>query len=570
MKPIFDRPFAESFLARFDKLDRLSGNEDSTKAVQLIEERLAHCGVAFETHRFPCYVSNPGKAHCAVQAGGTLLEFEAYPRSFSKNVPQGLTAPLFFDTRAGDALTIEEENAWYAGVRGRVVFGANFYEDYVQKLARFGAAGLIHYWSSEEDALHCETVCPVWGTSDDEGWKSYPDFPVVGITHGNGLRILQALKQNPGAAWQGHITSQVETKLAECLLPVASIPGQGPEFVLTAGHYDSWFEGTTDNGTGNLLHLEIARLFAEKAKEKPLRRGLKIAWWPAHSNGRYAGSSWYCDTHFEALSKHCVALLNIDSPGCQGAEILDLTTCRYEGGAFDDIIKRHTGQETVQHDKHPRGSDLSFYGVRLPIVASYASKPLPENRKYASAGSGGGWWWHTTADRLDKVDFDILERDTLVAAEMLELLCYGETLPFDAPYYLAQFYETAREIDENSDAAFDFGPVYLALDRLKAALEGHPGALDDTLAKEVGGTLNMLLYTACDAYRYDNTFATGRLPGLQCAKGVYQKGTPAHRFLFLQTQFVRQRNRFVSETERLTDKLGHGCTPQNTPTKKER
>ena len=46
---------------------------------------------------------------------------------------------------------------------------------------------------------------------------------------------------------------------------------------------------------------------------------MRIAWWPGHSTGRYAGSTWYADTFADEIDERCVAQLNIDSPGCADA-----------------------------------------------------------------------------------------------------------------------------------------------------------------------------------------------------------------------------------------------------------
>ncbi len=50
-----------------------------------------------------------------------------------------------------------------------------------------------------------------------------------------------------------------------------------------------------------------------------LRRSVKVGWWVGHSYGRYAGSTWYCDTFFNDLRKNCVGYMDIDSPGVKGA-----------------------------------------------------------------------------------------------------------------------------------------------------------------------------------------------------------------------------------------------------------
>ena len=70
--------------------------------------------------------------------------FEALPRSFSAHCPDGVTAPLFYDVHAHDQLKPRQEQDWYAGARGCIVIGDNFYEDYVQKLRGYGVKGLIH------------------------------------------------------------------------------------------------------------------------------------------------------------------------------------------------------------------------------------------------------------------------------------------------------------------------------------------------------------------------------------------------------------------------------------------
>ena len=93
-------------------------------------------------------------------------------------------------------------------------------------------------------------------------------------------------------------------------MPVATIPGKSESFVLLSGHYDSWYEGMTDNGAANVLMLETARAL-EKFKDR-LNRTVVIAWWSGHSDGRYSGSTWFCDHHYEYLRKHCVAHINMD------------------------------------------------------------------------------------------------------------------------------------------------------------------------------------------------------------------------------------------------------------------
>ena len=102
-------------------------------------------------------------------------------------------------------------------------------------------------------------------------------------------------------------------------LPVAELAGKEPEFVLVGAHYCSWFDGSTDNVTGDSCLLELARIL--KQYDGKLRYGIRFAWWPGHSHGRYSGSTWYADTFWHDLHDHAIAYFNIDSPGVKGATV---------------------------------------------------------------------------------------------------------------------------------------------------------------------------------------------------------------------------------------------------------
>ena len=50
-------------------------------------------------------------------------------------------------------------------------------------------------------------------------------------------------------------------------MPVARIQGRSEKFVLVSGHYDSWYEGATDNGVANAAMMELARVFQENREK---------------------------------------------------------------------------------------------------------------------------------------------------------------------------------------------------------------------------------------------------------------------------------------------------------------
>src|SRR5439155_1330942 len=84
---------------------------------------------------------------------------------------------------------------------------------------------------------------------------------------------------------------------------------------LLAGHVDSWHYGAMDNAGANAVMMEAGRLLARTR----LYRGLRLTFWSGHSHGRYAGSAWYVDSHWDELNARCAAHLNVDSVGGRGA-----------------------------------------------------------------------------------------------------------------------------------------------------------------------------------------------------------------------------------------------------------
>ncbi|WP_343208362.1 M28 family metallopeptidase [Anaerolentibacter hominis] len=548
----YDDKAVRELLHAFSGLVRLSGEPDGDRGMRLIEKQLESYGIPCRMEEVECMVSNPGWASFTLACGQEEYSFPAYVRSYSASVPEGIYAPVFYDSRSHEDMSPLEMDAWYRDAAGKILLTDNFYEDYVKRMEYYKAAGILHIWRTEETYIHNETVCPVWGTASVDDLNKLPRIPVIGVTHRDGEILREAVSrtQEMGVRPMVRLACQTEKKAVKALLPSVYLPGETEKYVLVAGHADSWFEGVTDNGTGNALCVQLAAAF----RNRKLKRGLKIAWWPAHSNGRYAGSAWYCDQHFEDLDENCVALLNVDSPGCMGAEIVDLTTCLFEGKAFSDIILHATGQKQVDYYKHPKGSDLSFFGPDIPVIINFAYNQKPEERKWDCAGSGGGWWWHTTEDSLNKVDYAILKRDTMIVCEMAERLCCAEHLPFDPACYLTQFEEETAAIKDSCGPEFDFDPVVDVLARLKEALTSMP-PLTDEQAKRIGGMLNKLLYTSGDAYGYENTFASPKIPGLQCARDITRENTPEDVYLGIRTKFIRQRNRFTMECKKLLRQL---------------
>ena len=152
------------------------------------------------------------------------------------------------------------------------------------------------------------------------------------------------------------------------------------------------------------------------------RRGSGICFWSGHSHGRYAGSTWYADTHWDELNRRCVAHVNVDSTGGVGASMLadaprlgGVAAARPRGGAG-------AGRAGPGGRRMSRAGDQSFWGIGLPAMYMTMSEQPADGQVDAMASSlargrksaGLGWWWHTPHDTLDKIDPANLVRDTRV------------------------------------------------------------------------------------------------------------------------------------------------------------
>ncbi|QGQ46255.1 M28 family peptidase [Metabacillus sediminilitoris] len=269
--------------------ERLSGEKEAEIAADYILEQLNKYGVYHERCEFDSYFSDPIHGEVNV-ISSDIISLKAKSRSFSLHCPEGIAGEAVYDFYSEERYnSCTDAIDRYTNLQGKIVVSWNFYEDYVKKIQSAGAKGLIHIWPSHEKVIHEETVGAVWGTPTIENVDQLTKIPVVGITFHDGMQLLERMQKEEIKVV---VKTVVRTGIKRVSLPIASIPGKTDQYILVSGHYDSWHKGATDNAGGNALLLELARVFSNK--KGGLTRGIKLAWWPGHSNGRYAGSTWYC------------------------------------------------------------------------------------------------------------------------------------------------------------------------------------------------------------------------------------------------------------------------------------
>ena len=532
--------------------ERLSGSDGENAAIDYIVGVLESDGIPVSVDTFLAYASDPLSAR--VEVVGGAFSPPAITVSFSGRV-ENLEGPLRdlgdadslpeLLTQTGERVLLQGEGP--AGSTARpdrpdlrgviaLVTGTPGPGE-ATKLALLGVAGAV--FINPEERLNDLTTTTVWGTPSLRDYHRIPQLPVAEIRRGDGDRLRAMLATGPIRV---RLSADVRTGWKPLRLAVARVPGPEPEspYVLFGGHIDAWYHGGTDEGASNAAMLELARAF--HAQRASLRRGLVVAWWPGHSNGRYAGSTWFVDHHFDEMRRRAVAYVNVDGIGQMSAKRFGAAATAALSGIARAAVLSETG-DSVQPRPPGRNSDESFNGVGIPLLQLNHSR---------LAEDGGYWWWHTPDDTRDKVDLDVLKTDTDLYASAFAALLASPVLPIDPVAEVTAYEEQLRRVQERAGPRFDLSVALQRAERLLAAVRAAEGALpaDPTEAVnlqriEMLRPLYRTMFTLAGPYHPDPALDLGRLPGLGGIDVLAIEPPGSDLYGFTEATLVRERNRVL-------------------------
>jgi hypothetical protein len=538
--------------------------EDVNKGADAIAERLQRHGVPVTMHQPEIFLSIPLSA--SVEAGGAV--HRAKPPSMSVSVPGGMTAPLVYVPANLKALRsysrdvqelfggrIADEAEVRKLVAGKIFVTEGFGNPALTSLVEeWGAVGLVACNPGVD--IHWGTCTTIWGTPDLDDIGRKPKIPVVAVNKQTG-EALMALAQQGGSA-------TIRTEMLEGFfpqkIPVVDIPGASRDFVLLHGHYDSWDVGVGDNATGDATMLEIARVLW--AKRGDLKRGVRIAWWPGHSTGRYAGSTWFADAFALDLDENCVLSVNCDSPGCRWANSFHATTTMSETAKLVEGAIRDVVPDAVFKTKRPnQAGDYSFNNIGITSFYMLSSTMADDLRKeknyYDVSGCGGNIAWHTENDQLEIADKDNLLRDIRIYMLSVLRVANADVLPFD---WVATADEFAATVERYAAAAGDHAdltPSKQATVEFRAAvakLGDMPAAQANAISKKLARILIPINFTRTPRFAHDPAFTAPPLPGLAVAAELSRYKDPIVGFA--KTQLMRSQNRYVAVLREATRLIG--------------
>jgi hypothetical protein len=575
----------EQHARRIVEHDRLSGSAGENAAIDYTVATLKSDGIEVELDTIRAYASDPISATVELLGpdGGVGLAPKSITVAFSRSVSR-LEAPLVdigdaavlptIDPATGERLAFAATGASIvreveptpgtnrvapspspsramgreqleSRLRGAIalVTGTPGPED-VWRLQQLGAVGAVFVNPAER--LNDLIATTVWGTPSLRDAHRIPAIPVAEVKRSDGAAIRARLAAGSGSQ---HVRMSTEThqgwktlRLAVARIPAGLDKSPDAPYVLFGGHIDAWYHGGTDEGASNSAMIELARAF--HAQRAQLRRGLVVAWWPGHSNGRYAGSTWFADHRLAELRDRAIAYVNVDGIGQIGAKNPTATATASLGGLASRVARDRQGVPRLRVTRPGRDSDQSFNGIGMPLLQ------LNDNR---TAEDGGYWWWHTPDDTFDKIDFAVLKRDADMYADALADLTAAPVPAIDAVAEVEALGTMLAQRQAVSNGRLDLGValerqarLLSLVRRIQPRLTAQPStAVDPALTLvRILRPLHRVIYTLGGEYHPDPAVAFGPLPGLAGARSLAGSLSEDDRG-FTETSLLRERNRIV-------------------------
>lgn len=186
------------------------------------------------------------------------------------------------------------------------------------------------------------------------------------------------------------------------------------EYVMLSAHFDSWdgSSGATDNGTGTLVMMETMRIL-RKHYPNP-KRTILVGHWGSEEQG-LNGSRAFVEDHPEVV-ENLQALFNQDNGT---GRVTRISAQGYiDAGSFlARWIARVPGEVTEQINLNFPGRPSGGGSDNASFVAAGA----PGFSLGSLSWDYGRYTWHTNRDTYDKLVFDDLKNNVVLAASLAYL-----------------------------------------------------------------------------------------------------------------------------------------------------
>jgi len=211
-----------------------------------------------------------------------------------------------------------------------------------------------------------------------------------------------------------HVVAQSkDLGVAPAFNTIAEIKGteKPEEYVILSAHFDSWDGGTgaTDNGTGTLVMMEAMRIL-KKVYPNP-KRTILVGHWGSEEQG-LNGSSAFVEDNPEIV-KNLQAAFNQDNGTGRAVRI--------NGAGFVhsyDYVSRWLSAVPDTIRKHIETTFPGWPASGGSDNASFVAAGVPAFNLSSLSWSYWNYTWHTNLDTYDKIVFDDVQSNVILAAIM--------------------------------------------------------------------------------------------------------------------------------------------------------
>jgi len=412
--------------------DRLPGTPGAKEYAEYVADYYKEIGLDdVKIHVGMGLLKNPGPADVRLTINGKEEKLNCNANAQCGDTPiGGFSGELVYVGPGG------EDNYEGVDAKGKVILTELSYAPPRSEKMRLGMihgaiAMVIMNWGPEEStSVPYGTSKSVWGnpTPEDEHFM-YETIPVFSISKKEGVRLRKLLQA--GEKIDVFMNYQQKQGWDPLYLPSGTVKApdnKSGEFILVAGHMDSWPVGASDNAAGNATAMELARVLQQNRNQ--LSRDVRFLFWQGHEGGQMEGSTWYCDNLWDDLNKHCVMYVNIDAIGLgDGATVL------HSEPAFEFWKWIHEMNEFSLPGWESdycfpfKNADMSFLGIGVPSCYNWIYHTPELRTKWGNATLGLPY--HSADDTMDTLDKNVMYHGVRNDAAYIFDLAMRKTLPQD-------------------------------------------------------------------------------------------------------------------------------------------
>lgn len=231
------------------------------------------------------------------------------------------------------------------------------------------------------------------------GWEDKGTIPAITVGADDGKTIKDAVLA--GKDVRASIAVDVTSAPGAGKNVVATLPGDRPEQLVLGAHFDTWFSGSSDNGSGVAELLAVAE--RRKLRGKPKYTLVFVAF-DGEEIGLYGGYDYLRDHHVVG-AEPILAVINFESPSANDPDIAGLVHSNQpeidealQAAHLRQLYAVYAGLEVVaQLFGGIIPTDIQgIYRGGIPTVTTAVTNP----------------YYHTVMDTPDKVDLALLAQST--------------------------------------------------------------------------------------------------------------------------------------------------------------